>query len=92
MAAEAMACGTPLLLTDCRFGARDIVEPGVTGELVPVNVEAALATEIAALLASPERRSALARAGREKVERFRLERMLEAYAALFDEQFAARRR
>lgn len=92
VAAEAMACGTPLLLTDCRFGARDIVEPGVTGELVPVNDEAALATEIAALLASPERRSALARAGREKVERFRLERMLEAYAALFDEQFAARRR
>lgn len=85
VAAEALACGTPLLLTDCSFGPRDVIEPGISGELVPVDNEPALAQAIASLLADPERRAALSKAGQERVQRFAIDRMLDNYANLFDE-------
>jgi glycosyltransferase involved in cell wall biosynthesis len=85
VAAEAMAAGTPLLLSDCKFGPRDVMEPGVSGELVPVDDVQALAKGMADLIADPERRASLAAAGSERVERFDLPHMLDQYAALFEE-------
>lgn len=90
VAAEAMACGTPLLLADCKFGPRDVVEPGVSGAMVPVDDVSALATEIARLIASPEERARLSAAGRERVKNFAIERMLAQYGALFEELAASR--
>jgi glycosyltransferase involved in cell wall biosynthesis len=84
-AAEALASGTPLLMTDCKFGARDVIEPGVSGELVPVDDVDALAAEMAALIASPERRESLRHGGLARVQNFAIDLMVEKYAALFEE-------
>ncbi|MEY4240161.1 MAG: hypothetical protein RL339_2762 [Pseudomonadota bacterium] len=85
VAAEALACGAPLLLTDCKFGPRDVIEPGVSGELVPVDDVDALARGMADLIAAPERRAALRAAGFARVQRFAIGEMVEQYAALFEE-------
>lgn len=85
VAAEALACGAPLLLTDCKFGPRDVIEPGVSGELVPVDDIDALARGMAGLIAAPERRAALRAAGFARVERFAIGAMVDQYATLFEE-------
>ncbi len=85
VAAEALACGVPLLMTDCRFGARDVIEPGVSGELVPVDDAEAMARSMAELIASPTRRAALREAGIARVEQFAVGKMVEQYATLFEE-------
>ena len=87
VAAEALASGVPVLMTDCKFGPRDVIEPGISGELVPVDDVAALARGMADLIASPERRAALREAGFARVQRFAIGEMVEQYANLF-EQFA----
>jgi glycosyltransferase involved in cell wall biosynthesis len=85
VAAEAMACGTPVLLSDCPYGPRDIIVPGESGELVPPGDADALSRSIAELIADPQRRARLAESGRRRVERFALEAALECYARLFEE-------
>jgi glycosyltransferase involved in cell wall biosynthesis len=85
VAAEALACGAPVLMTDCSFGPRDVIEPGVSGELVPVDDEAALAAGIARLIADPQRRAAMREAGFARVRGFAIEAMVENYSSLFEE-------
>jgi glycosyltransferase involved in cell wall biosynthesis len=85
VAAEALACGAPLLLSDCSFGPRDVIEPGVSGELVPVDDEIALSAAMAQLIADPERRARMRTAGFKRVRRFAIETMVGHYADLFEE-------
>ena len=50
---EALACGTPVVSTDCPHGPREILADGRLGELVPVGDVAALTIAIARTLDEP---------------------------------------
>lgn len=56
---EAMACGCPVVSTDCPSGPRELLDDGRLGPLVPVGDDAALAAAILRTLDSPPDRAAL---------------------------------
>jgi glycosyltransferase involved in cell wall biosynthesis len=59
---EALACGTPVVCTDCPYGPRQILQDGRYGTLIPVGDPAAMAAAIAAALDQvPDRRSLMRR-------------------------------
>ncbi len=81
---EAMAWGLPVVATDTG-GARESIVDGVTGLLVPPQDPEALTAAILRLLQDPARRTAMGRAGRERVQRlFSVSRMVRDYARLFE--------
>lgn len=51
--AEALACGCPVVSTDCLSGPAEILDGGAYGPLVPVGDDAALAKAILSVLATP---------------------------------------
>jgi len=51
--AEAMACGCPVVSTDCPSGPAEILDGGAYGPLVPVGDDAALAEAILSVLETP---------------------------------------
>jgi glycosyltransferase involved in cell wall biosynthesis len=67
-AAEAMGCETPVVASDAG-GLPEVVEHGVTGLIVPMGDSGALAEALASLLADPDRRAQMGRAGRERALR-----------------------
>lgn len=81
---EAVAVGVPTLVTDVG-GVRDVVAPGVTGELVAPGDPAALAAAIEASLADPSGRAARAGAARAVVGAFGEEEMARRTMAVYDE-------
>jgi glycosyltransferase involved in cell wall biosynthesis len=82
---EALACGVPVVATATE-GAREIVEDGVTGLLVPSGDVPALASAVAALLGDEGRRRQLGERAREvAAERFDLARMVEATERVYAE-------
>jgi len=62
---EAMACGCPVVSTDCPSGPDEILDAGRYGRLVPVGDDAALANAIAAALDVTTDREALRSRARE---------------------------
>ncbi len=84
-AAEAMACGTPVVATTA--GALpEIVEDGVSGLLVPPGDVEALADAIRTLLEEPERCCAMGKAGARRIrERFTWRRTAQETLALYQE-------
>jgi glycosyltransferase involved in cell wall biosynthesis len=71
---EAMAFGKPVVATN-QGGPLDVVEPGVTGLLVPPDDPSAMADALIALLESAETRRAMGRAGAARVrDLFTIER------------------
>ena len=58
---EALACGLPVVSTDCRSGPSEILENGRYGRLVPVGDEIALAEAILESLSARHDRAALKR-------------------------------
>ncbi len=80
---EAMAAGKPVIITDVG-GARELVEDGKTGLLIPPGSASVIAESILALMGNPARMSEIARAGREYVvQEFGLMRMMESYCGLY---------
>ncbi len=66
-AMEAAAMGVPVIATNIR-GCRQVVEPGVTGMLVPARDAGALTDAITAMATNDERRRAMGRAARAKAQ------------------------
>ena len=52
---QALACGAPVVATDCESGPREILQNGRYGRLVPTGDAPALASAIAAALDEPRR-------------------------------------
>ena len=71
---EAMASGLPVIATEIA-GIPEQVADGESGYLIQPGDDAALADRLAALLAYPEQRRTFGVAGRDRVERFSIERM-----------------
>lgn len=66
---EAFAAGTPVVASDIA-GYRDVVRDGVDGILTPRDDARALAEALRRLALDPHRRATMARAARERAERF----------------------
>lgn len=81
--AEAMAMELPVVALDSG-GAPEVVEHGVSGLLSPHGDIDALATHLRELVDDPDRRTAMGRQGRRRVEeRFTIERMARDMAAVY---------
>jgi len=82
-ALEAMACGLPVVTTDCG-GMREAVTDGIEGFVVPVRDPEAMAEALLRLWKDPELRRRMGEAARERVLReFRLDQQISAFLALF---------
>jgi glycosyltransferase involved in cell wall biosynthesis len=79
---EAMACGVPVVSTDCPSGPAEIVTHGRDGLLVPVGDPAAMAGALKLLLDDPGLRERLGMAGQERASHFTVENLLPQYEEL----------
>jgi glycosyltransferase involved in cell wall biosynthesis len=61
---QAMACGTPIVSTDCKSGPREVLGDNKFGTLVPVAEPALMAEAIREVLGGPRREDAAEFAGR----------------------------
>ena len=75
---EAMACGCPVVSTDCPVGPAEILEHGRYGRLAPVGDDAALADAIERSLDAPADRAAL----RARASDFTVDRAVDRYLDL----------
>ena len=82
---EAMICGVPVISSDCDFGPREILENGKYGILVPTGDAEKMAEAIIKVLTDRELSEKLTERGGERMHNFRIEKVLPAYAQLFDE-------
>jgi glycosyltransferase involved in cell wall biosynthesis len=89
---EALACGTPALAADCRFGPRELIRHGESGWLVPPEDAEALAGGIDRLLGDAPLRARIGAGGIKRAQELKLEAILPLYAELFAEQAELRRR
>lgn len=85
---EALACGCPVVATDCPFGPDEILEGGRYGRLVPIGDVQALAAGILSALDEPGDRERL----RRRAMDFSAERSAQAYARLIGSLGGSRRR
>lgn len=91
-AMEASAMGLPVVAADIR-GCRQVVEPGVTGLLVPVGDAPALADAVALLATDATRRERMGLAARAKATReFDDRRVIDITLETYERLLASRRR
>ncbi len=76
---EAMACGTPVISSDCPSGPNEIIANNVTGILVPVKDAAGLAAAIYELISDKEKALKYSRKAKESINRFSIKNILEEY-------------
>jgi glycosyltransferase involved in cell wall biosynthesis len=75
---EAMACGCPVVSTDCPSGPREILDGGRFGSLVPVGAADAMADAILATMSEPPSRTRLI----ERAKQFSLQQAVTGYEAV----------
>jgi len=76
---EAMACGLPVISTDCPSGPHEILEGGETGVLVPVGDVDALAQAITAMLSNRQKLAEYAQKSKSRVKDFDVSRVASEY-------------
>lgn len=81
---EGMACGLPLVAFDVATGPREIIVDGVTGCLIAPDDTEAMTERISALIASPERRLAMAEENLWHRGRFAADRIAAQWNALLE--------
>ena len=81
---EAMACGLPVIATDCLSGPRDIIHDGVDGILVATEDVDALAAGLAALMSDPAKRQQLAHNAPQVLDRFGVEQVMGSWKEAID--------
>jgi glycosyltransferase involved in cell wall biosynthesis len=81
---EAMACGVPVVSTDCPSGPAEIITHGRDGLLVPVGDSVAMAGALKLLLDTPELRERLGVAGQKRASHFTVENLLPQYEELLN--------
>ena len=81
-AAEAMACGIPVVATRVG-GLAEVVGDGTAGHLFPVGAHAAIADAVVELLARPRLRRRVGIGARRHAARFACERVVPLYEGLY---------
>jgi glycosyltransferase involved in cell wall biosynthesis len=79
---EAMACGLPVIATDCAPGVRAIVRDGIDGLLVRPNSVTALAAALDRLMNDRDERERFGARAKEIVTRFAVDRVMQQWESL----------
>lgn len=81
---EALACGLPVVCTDCPSGPSEMVRQGIDGLLVPNRDITALATAMAGLMSDKPHRQKLSTKAPEVLERFGLDAIVAEWEVLIN--------
>ena len=84
---EALALGKPVISTDHKHGADEIIENGKNGILVPIRDPQKMAQAILKVLEDAELRRSLEEEARKRSENFSREKMISGYEKLFSEMW-----
>ena len=82
---EALALGKPIVSTDHKHGANEIIENKKSGILVPVGDPQKMADAIIEILENEELRKNLEREAEKRAENFSIDKMISKYERLFSE-------
>jgi glycosyltransferase involved in cell wall biosynthesis len=85
---ESLACGVPVIATDCESGPREILEGGRVGLLIPKEDTGALAGAMSEMLKNREQRKKFAILGKRKAKEFSIEKIIKQYEGLIYEAAA----
>lgn len=81
---EAMACGVPVVATDCA-GPKEIIKNNKNGILVPIGDEKSLAQAVIKILNNPVLAQNLSKNGKVRAKDFTVEKSVQEYDKLFQE-------
>ncbi|MBN1267870.1 MAG: glycosyltransferase [Anaerolineales bacterium] len=81
---EAMACGTPVVATDCHWGPAELLQDGGAGVLVPPGDAPAMAAAILEILEDPARAKTLTETALEAVKGYQVEQVADGFLGLVD--------
>ena len=81
---EAMACGTPVISTNCPTGPGEIIEDGINGFLVPVGDEEKLAKKISEVINNEGLQRKIAKNAFSRAQDFKVSKIVREYEQLFE--------